>query len=131
MAEEFSFGEMEVKIGGGETAREADPDAPFKILVAASFGGRKLTWKPVRVDLDNLDPLLGKIGPEVEVKGAGTLKCRELEDFHPDKIFERIPRFRDLREAADSGKARLESRRGKAELLDAILGGGGGDEEPA
>jgi len=130
MAEEFSFGKPEVRIGFGETAKEADVDDPFKLLLVGSFSGRKGSWKPMRVDLDNLDTILSRLSPEVEVPGAGSLKFRELEDFHPDRIFERIPRFRDLRDAAERGASRRETRRGKAELLDSILSGGAGEEEP-
>jgi type VI secretion system protein ImpC len=55
----------------------------------------------VRVDRDNFDDVLSRSGAEVQLGiGDGSLHLRfsELEDFHPDRIFQQLEAFGKLRD---------------------------------
>ena len=110
--------------------------APMRLLLLGDFSGRAvrglddpagLAARPVlRVDLDSLDPVLARLAPVVEHASEGatvTIPFASLDDFHPDRLFERSELFapsRDLR-ARLSDPTRVAQA--KAELL-------GGDSEP-
>lgn len=85
-----------------ERAERVDEDLPFQILVAGDFCGS--TGKPPRameIDRDNFDQIMARIAPELRLKmGASevVIKFRELEDFHPDRLFQRLAPFQKLRE---------------------------------
>jgi type VI secretion system protein ImpC len=88
------------------------PDSPFRILVAGPFGGaQRRVRKPVQVDRDNFDEVLELFAPEVALDFAGQeLRAgfRELDDFHPDHLYRRLPPFqalRDLRRRVEEGAA--------------------------
>jgi type VI secretion system protein ImpC len=61
---------------------------------------------PARVDRDNLDEVLARFGSglDIPVRGGGesdyhvSLRFTELEDFHPDGLYDRLPLFRSLSE---------------------------------
>jgi len=107
----------------------------MQLLLLGDFSGRAarglddpagLAAQPVlRVDLDNLDAVLARLAPVVEHASEGAVvgvPFASLEDFHPDRLFERSDLFapsRDLRERL-SDPARVAQA--KAELL-------GGDAE--
>jgi type VI secretion system protein ImpC len=80
---------------------ELDPDRPFRILLAGDFSGRawrqspELSLTPRRIDRDNLDDVLNAMQVSLNLHGI-TLKFRELEDFHPDRIFQSADIFQNL-----------------------------------
>ncbi len=85
---------------------------PFKLLILGDFSGRRnrpaaatttlQTQKPRRVDPDNLDGLPGafKAGLELPLAGLGTVSLTfdEIDDFHPDALYQRLPQFQTLEE---------------------------------
>jgi type VI secretion system protein ImpC len=91
-----------------------DPDTPFRILVMGDFSGRgrrgpsEKSALPRRrihpVDRDNLDELIGKLGVEVQLPLYGqdnppvVIRFSELDDFHPDSLFERLEIFKSVSE---------------------------------
>ncbi len=88
------------------------PDSPFRILVAGNFsGGVNRVRKPVQIDRDNFNDVLALFAPELRLDFAGTrvpVHFRELDDFHPDRLFQRLPPFqalRDLRRRVADGSA--------------------------
>jgi type VI secretion system protein ImpC len=93
----------EVHLGEQEEAEpiELDPDRPFRILLAGDFSGR--SWRenppapfvPKRIDRDNFDDVLAGMNVSVALPGM-KLSFRELEDFHPDRIYRTVPVFQDL-----------------------------------
>lgn len=94
-----------VHIDVGEEPRELprqEPDAPFRILVAGNFsGGASRIRKPVLIDRDSFENVLALYGPEIRLEFAKApipIRFRELDDFHPDSLFERLPPFRALRD---------------------------------
>ncbi|HET9985767.1 MAG TPA: type VI secretion system contractile sheath large subunit [Longimicrobiales bacterium] len=103
---------LDVTLGEESPARPA-PDAPFCIAILGDFSGRgrrgaapatELARRPVlRIDRDDLDAALARVAPRVEVSLDGaeltfTVDFRELDDFHPDRLAERLPILRRLKE---------------------------------
>ncbi len=137
--------EVSVGIGTGSErspARESDPRAPFRILVAGDFTARAhrgvresasrwASLRPARVDLDRLDEVLGRWCPEVDVPlpGGGSvhLRFKELEDFRPERIAE-APALDRLLEAERSGSPAPDPAADG--LLDRILSGAADEELP-
>ena len=90
-----------------EAESEAEPlldqgdDEPFRLAVLADFSGaaerRSLSErKPLFVDRDNFEEILAKLRPTVNLP-AGQITFMEMEDFHPDAIYDRLPVFDALR----------------------------------
>jgi len=93
-----------VEIDVGEEAEEIprpEPDTPFRILVAGDFsGGGGRNRRAIEVDRDNFDDVLARMTPELRLKFGDVevpVAFRELEDFHPDRLFERLAPFQALR----------------------------------
>ncbi len=88
-----------------------EADTPFRILIAGNFsGGASRIRKPVQIDRDNFDEVLALFAPELSLQFAGKpllVRFRELDDFHPDRLFVRLPPFqalRDLRQRVSEGR---------------------------
>jgi len=122
MSKPFSFSEVEIDVETGAAARgEApEPEEPFRVVILGDFSGRanrglcepRLAGRrPVLVDRDNFELVLAKLGAELHLPvGAEegprlAIRFLELDDFHPDRIFERVDLFQAL-------------RRSRSELLD-------------
>jgi type VI secretion system protein ImpC len=87
-------------------------DEPFRIGILGDFRGRgdapgdaagPAERRPVPVDRDNLDDVLARFAPELRLSLADdapevTVRFEELDDFHPDRLLERLPLFRSLRD---------------------------------
>lgn len=111
MAKHLSFGSMFV--GNAAAAQEAEAeqqsDSPMRILIVGDFSGTapKQSPRPMPLDRDNLDELLGHFHPAVRLEGihpdgsAVEIEFSELDDFHPDRLFERLPLFDTLRATRD------------------------------
>lgn len=96
-----------------ETESQPIPDdPPFKILLLGDWSGREsrfLTEEivlsgPRIIDRDNFDDVFRKLNVKLNLELSGNdrnflkLHFTELDDFHPDRIFQQIPLFSDLRE---------------------------------
>jgi type VI secretion system protein ImpC len=109
-----SFADVELDIEARPKPRLERPEAetPFRILILGDFSGRANRGlletrlggrRPLLVDRDNFDQILAKLHPELRLPVAGAesssvaLRFAELEDFHPDRIFEQSELFRALR----------------------------------
>lgn len=129
--------------------RASTGEEPFRIAVIGDFTGRAdkgllSARRPIMVDRDNFDTVLARTDLQLEVAG-GTLYINELDDFHPDRIYEKMPLFRslrDLRKRLGNPETFPEAARdllgdtpskppqrsapaaSGADVLDAILGGG-------
>jgi type VI secretion system protein ImpC len=92
-----------------------DPDTPFRILIMGDFTGRAnrgifdpcAALAPRRihlVDRDNLDEIMNRLGVEILLPLAGdmdppvVIRFAELDDFHPDQIFEHLALFKEIKE---------------------------------
>ncbi len=117
MTKPISFGEINVDVRAGRdrAAHALDPETPFRIAILGDFSGRAsrgvcetgpaLASRPaVVIDRDNFDEVLSKLNVQLRLSVAGDhgprldLSFRELDDFHPDRIFERTDVFRKLKE---------------------------------
>jgi type VI secretion system protein ImpC len=100
-----------------ETAGE-----PARYLVLGDFGGR--TGEPLAVDRDNLNDVLSILQVTV-----GGMRMHDLEDFHPDRLYERLDLASSIAEPEPerpkaSPKADLEELLRPTSLLEQIAGGG-------
>ena len=119
---------------GSHGAAPREPDAPMRLLLVGDFSGRPADERPAlatrpthRVDLDELERVLGRLAPRISTP-VSTVEPRSLDDFHPDALFEKLELFRALRDArtqpppvsTDSAPADAGS---DASPLTALLGG--------
>lgn len=85
-----------------------DSETPFRILVLGDFSGRtsrgiatKVPRRPIAVDRDNFEDVLDSLQVEVRLPVAGgdgvNIRVLELDDFHPDRLFQRLDVFQQLR----------------------------------
>ena len=116
-------------------------DAPMRVLFCGDFSGRSgrglndptaLAARPLlRVDVDNLDAVIARLAPAVELSVSGealTISFGTMDDFHPDRLFERLDIFTHLRglrrrllEPASFEQARAELLGAGAESAGAAL----------
>ncbi len=97
--------------------KEAIPvseDPPFRILLLGDYSGRKNLArstdspipeaKPIDVDRDNFDDMMKRlnVGLRLELQEGSDekliLNFKDLDDFHPDRLFARVSLFSDLRD---------------------------------
>lgn len=83
---------------------------PFRIIILGDFSGRSSGERPpgledrraIAVDGDNFEAVMARLEAEIRLP-AGTeavsIRFGELEDFHPDSLWERLPVFAAFREA--------------------------------
>lgn len=91
--------------------RPAEPGQPMRILVLGDFSGAAATasaprpalgQRPARrLDIDNFDCLMAQLAPCVQLAlddAVHTFQFRELDDFHPDRLYLKSDAFAALRE---------------------------------
>jgi type VI secretion system protein ImpC len=95
-----SFGSvhLDVNPSAHPSASVLEPDAPFRILLLGDFSGRaapraSAKWKPVEIDRDNFEEVLARVAP-----AFSGMHFREMDDFHPDRIYEDSNLFQAVRE---------------------------------
>ena len=100
---------LDVDAGAQPLPVEPRSDNPFRILLLGDFSGRANRGepppgrlRPYLIDRDTFDEVLARMRPELELgtRGRGlVLRFRELEDFHPDRIYRQdvFERFRAAR----------------------------------
>lgn len=155
MPDARSYSEVHLDVDPGRDAqarRSAEPrsERVFRLAICGDFSGRATdaassevrAW---RVDRDDFDDVLAAIAPALRLElGTGMVvdvRIRELDDFHPDQLFERVPQFARLRElraeladprtfgraaaglAAPVDAPRRPAAMPQGSLLDAIVGG--------
>jgi type VI secretion system protein ImpC len=93
---DFSFGPAR------ERRRDAGPVR--RMLVVADLGGRRAQplaeRRPLPLDVDNFEQVFARIAPSVSIELDGvplTIDFELPEDFHPDRLFARLPAFDALR----------------------------------
>jgi type VI secretion system protein ImpC len=111
-----SFGHIAVGLSTGQAgARGApQPDSPLRILLLGDWSGRARRGaaatarladrNPIQIDLDNFDEVLARFDPQAAIpigdgkKTGIAVRFREMEDFHPDRIYQRVEVFQALRQ---------------------------------
>lgn len=115
----FDFGSVNLSAGGDTAGARPSSETPFCVAILGDFSGRanrKLSnsqtigkRRSVHVDRDNFDEVLASFGAEIELPlgNSGSLRLRfsDLDDFHPDRVFEHLEAFGKLRDL----RARLQS----------------------
>jgi type VI secretion system protein ImpC len=105
---------LDISAGRDRSAAQPLDDTPFRIALLGDFSGRasrgasesgpSLVKRPAwAVDRDDLDRVMAELRPTVRLQlepGGAALAIRfeSLEDFHPDRLFERLPLFQALRD---------------------------------
>ena len=112
-----SFGDIRLDVTAGREQAQARPDreTPFRVAILGDFSGRANRGllesgdalagrRPIMVDRDNFDSVLAKLAPRLDLTPGGEgdfcipLQFADLDDFHPDRLFEQAQIFQKLRE---------------------------------
>ena len=136
MSKSISFGELDFKIVASmeETRGVPESETPFHILILGDFSGREQRGisesgaalagrRAIEVDRDNLDEVMEGMKPEIQLQFAGfennaaTFRFSELDDFHPDRLYEQHEIFEALREI----RRKLENPRTFEEAANEII----------
>lgn len=117
MTHDRSFSEVHLDIEPGRvaeapaplTARPREHDV-FRLAVCGDFCGRGQTGsargtpragQTWRIDRDDFEAVLAEAAPTLHLALSDEMtvdvQIRELDDFHPDQLFERVPQFARLR----------------------------------
>jgi len=90
-------------------------DSPFCIAVMGDFSGRSHSsdlakYRPIEIDRDNLEEVMAKFKINLHLNLSPTenieITLNELDDFHPDALYEKLESFEKLR----SLRRRLKSK---------------------
>ena len=111
MPKPFDFGGVNLTAGGESSNARPDSETPFRIAILGDFSGRAKRGifeantiakrRILLVDRDNFDQVLARTDAEIQLAiGDDSLRLRfsELEDFHPDRIFQHLEAFGKLRD---------------------------------
>ena len=117
MSRPSSFAHVEIETGErSQRAEVREPDSPFHIAVLGDFSGRENRGgldarlqgrKAAMIDRDNFEETMARFAPELHLPLGGEdgpripIQFRELDDFHPDRIFERLKVFQALRDTRE------------------------------
>jgi type VI secretion system protein ImpC len=106
MQYEVSFGRLDRR------PRAVTPGTKFRLALLGDFSGRANAGtletgaalakrKPIKVDVDNLDTVIERMGLSLNLAlaehgGAIEVKIASIEDFHPDQLVESLELFAQL-----------------------------------
>lgn len=121
---------FEFSMATGDQSQRVET-SPFVMMVLGDFAGNAgekhdndpswLMQVPVRnVDIDNIDQLWNVFVPQLEIEIEGvqlTLEPADLDDFHPDHLYNNQPLFAELRRL----RKRLLDPASSAEALAEVL----------
>lgn len=106
----LEFGGIHLGTRPSEANCEMAPETPFRMLFLSDFRGRGsrgagqgTDWKPIAIDRDNFEQVMARLGVEVHLTLPDrseplALRFAELDDFHPDRLYQRVPVFEELRQ---------------------------------
>jgi type VI secretion system protein ImpC len=120
MPDRHSFGEIHLDVTAGRERAQgiSGSETPFRVAVLGDFSGRgnrrlieigeaMANRRPTLIDRDNYDSVFAKMSPHLDLRIGGkdsipiTLKFNDLEEFHPDNLFRRVPLFQKLRDTRE------------------------------
>lgn len=101
--------------------RPSQDERPFHIALVGDWSRRRdrgpiLKRRPVAVDRDSFDAVLRKLAPRIDTP-AGEYVISDLDDFHPDTIYKRLPVFASLRNRRSQLSNPVTSARAAEEVL--------------
>jgi type VI secretion system protein ImpC len=113
---ETSLAKVEAELVATIAEKESrtSADAPFRVLLIGDWSGRAnrgaqvsgeelKTWRPLPIDRDNLDQLMATLGVRLNIRltpgsqQSLAINFSQLDDFHPDRLFQRLEIFDLLR----------------------------------
>jgi type VI secretion system protein ImpC len=111
LAKPFDFGGVNLSAGEDDSDARSREEIPFRIVILGDFSGRQNRGqcdagqiskrRPLQIDRDNFDEVLARLAVELRLplseSGSIHLQFSALDDFHPDRIFERVAAFSTLR----------------------------------
>ena len=115
----------------GKAARAA-PGPAFRLALLGDFSGRANAGivetgaalakrKPLKIDVDNIDDVVSRLAPKVNIAledtGVVTVPIGALDDFHPDQLVENLPIFEQLLELRRNLQSRAGFERASKEVL--------------
>ena len=112
---EFSFKSANVQ---NRPAFKRTPNTAMRILMLGDFGGKSnsglsvndnsaVDWSIIRIDIDNFAAVMSRIASKLQLQlGNDTSPAipiifREMEDFHPDTLFQKLEIFQGLSQLRD------------------------------
>ena len=112
-----AFAKVEIETGErSQPVERPDSETPFRIAILGDFSGRENRAvldarlqgrKPVLIDRDNFEDVMARLAPELHLPLGGPggpripVRFRELNDFHPDHLYESLKIFQALRDTRD------------------------------
>ena len=151
MATRFTGGSIEVKLAGklNESHPVAEPDTPFCVAVIGDFSGRGnrevetggvlRNRRAYSIDRDNFSQVIAQLNVALDLPIFGknsppvTLHIADLDDFHPDRLFDNLEIFtpfkeirHGLQDAAAFVAALGRGRRHRLEALEDVALGAAG-----
>lgn len=111
MEKSISLGGVRFQLAGAESAQiDESASAAFHLAVLGDFSGRAhrgisepsriAGLRAVDVDRDNFDDVMAQLAPKLELptdQGTLEIEFRELDDFEPDRLVEKVNVFSELR----------------------------------
>ncbi len=102
--------DLETEVTLQTNAISLPDDETFRILLLGDLSGREnrsyqsnfAASQPLLIDRDNFDYIMKKLNVRLELEFHGneskilSLSFSELDDFHPDNIFQQLPLFSEL-----------------------------------
>lgn len=144
MIDKISMG-VEVNIDTNASAKsntpKTSPNSPFCIAILGDFSGRgnRLMHAPetltsrrlIEIDRDNFEQVMARFNISLNLNFGATdsiqVDIKELDDFHPDELYEKLETFSKLR----SLRRRLKNNNSFAEAAAEIQSWNPVDESPA
>jgi len=124
-------------------SRRRDADTPMRILLMGDFRGRRSlgtenaadlgSRRTVSVDIDSFEQRLSQFAPRLRLPAstpgasASEIAFDRLEDFHPDRLYQRLDLFRSLRDT----RARLQAPATFAQAAAELRGESAAPPQPA
>jgi len=118
------------------------PGQKFRLALLGDFSGRAnagtlkigadlAARRPIKVDTDNLDTVLGRFGLKLELPLADdgssvTVEIGDMDDFHPDQLVEKLEIFESLQTL----RRNLGSKAGFDRAAKQVLSWGGEESLP-
>ncbi|MGI9067379.1 MAG: type VI secretion system contractile sheath domain-containing protein [Pyrinomonadaceae bacterium] len=110
----LEYADAELVASMGETNAKRTDGLPFCVVLPGDWSGRVnrglfassaelADWRPLLVDRDNLDQVIERLGVKLQLtlhahqSSSLTIDFKQLADFHPDRLSERLEIFESLR----------------------------------
>ncbi len=99
-------GRLEINVTAGrqgEKPGRRPPTQAMRLLLLGDFSARPAHERPAlaarpthRLDIDSLPAVMQRLAPRVPAAGS-VFEAEDIEDFHPDALYTRVPVFEALR----------------------------------